>query len=165
MISYSIGSSSGAFLMTLTALPLTNPISVMRFRNDPCPNTFVMTPCSEVFSSDKRLYRIGFSMRVSFRSVFEGKDSPSARRSEYLHMGRVPSGNTYKRLSGHCRAKIEQYRESAASVAKKMSGDGRGFRPENSRRRGRNANFFRKKPYYCILELLRLERRDKYYLT
>lgn len=119
MISYSIGSSSGAFLMTLTALPLTNPISVMRFRNDPCPNTFVMTPCSEVFSSDKRLYRIGFSMRVSFRSVFEGKDSPSARRSEYLHMGRVPSGNTYKRLSGHCRAKIEQYRESAASVAEK----------------------------------------------
>ena len=61
-------------------------------------------------------------MRVSFRSVFEGKDSPSARRSEYLHMGRVPSGNTYKRLSGHCRAKIEQYRESAASVAEKMSG-------------------------------------------
>lgn len=58
-------------------------------------------------------------MRVSFRSVFEGKDSPSARRSEYLHMGRVPSGNTYKRLSGHCRAKIEQYRESAASVAEK----------------------------------------------
>ena len=142
MISYSIGSSSGAFLMTLTALPLTNPISVMRFRNDPCPNTFVMTPCSEVFSSDKRLYRIGFSMRVSFRSVFEGKDSPSARRSEYLHMGRVPSGNTYKRLSGHCRAKIEQYRPHPSQ--KKCPADGR-FPSGKFTKEGPECEFFPEK--------------------
>ena len=50
-----MGSFSGAFNSTSTVLPLMKPISTIRLRKPPCPNTFTITPFSPVFNSDKRI--------------------------------------------------------------------------------------------------------------
>ena len=41
--------------MTSTVLPLMKPISTMRLRKPPWPNTLTITPFSPVFSSDNRI--------------------------------------------------------------------------------------------------------------
>ena len=65
MISYLMGSFSGAFRIDFTSSPLTKPISRRRFRKDPLPYTFVMYPFCPVCSSDSRI-NYPFNSRIYF---------------------------------------------------------------------------------------------------